>query len=137
MKIRNVLLLCVSLAIVSTCSSLKNFREELKDTVVAYNDLLRWGEFNKAKHFVDASVRQEFEARAQAAKNVKIADYRILNADFETGEGEQIVEVEFDYYTSPTYLIKTLIDKQKWSYIYVEKEKEKRWRLMTPIPDFR
>jgi hypothetical protein len=137
MKIRNVLLLCVSLAIVSTCSSLKNFREELKDTVVAYNDLLRWGEFNKAKHFVDASVRQEFEARAQAAKNVKIADYRILNADFETGEGEQIVEVEFDYYTSPTYLIKTLKDKQKWSYIYVEKEKEKRWRLMTPIPDFR
>jgi hypothetical protein len=137
MKIRNVLLLCVSLAIVSTCSSLKNFREELKDTVVAYNDLLRWGEFNKAKHFVDASVRQEFEARAQAAKNVKIADYRILNADFETGEGEQIVDVEFDYYTSPTYLIKTLIDKQKWSYIYVEKEKEKRWRLMTPIPDFR
>jgi hypothetical protein len=137
MKIRNVLLLCVSLAIVSTCSSLKNFREELKDTVVAYNDLLRWGEFNKAKHFVDASVRQEFEARAQAAKNVKIADYRILNADFETGEGEQIVDVEFDYYTFPTYLIKTLIDKQKWSYIYVEKEKEKRWRLMTPIPDFR
>jgi len=136
-KMRNVLLLCVSLAIVSACSSLKSFREELKDTVVAYNDLLRWGEFNKAKHFVDESVWQEFEARAQAAKNVKIADYRILNADFEAVKGEQIVEVEFDYYTSPTYLVKTLIDKQKWSYIYVEKEKEERWCLMTPIPDFR
>jgi hypothetical protein len=137
MKMRNVLLLCVSLAIVSACSSLKGFREELKDTVVAYNDLLRWNEFNKAKHFVDESVRQEFEARVQATKNVKIADYRILNADFESEKGEQIVEVEFDYYISPTYLVKTLIDKQKWSYTYVEKEKEKRWRLMTPIPDFR
>jgi hypothetical protein len=136
-KIRNVLLLCVSLAIVSACSSLKSFREELKDNVIAYNDSLRWGEFNKAKNFLDESVRQEFEARVQAAKNVKIADYRILNTDFEPEKGEQIVEVEFDYYISPTYLVKTLIDKQKWSYIYVEKEKEKRWRLMTPIPDFR
>jgi hypothetical protein len=136
-KMRNVLLLCVSLAIVSACSSLKSFREELNDTVVAYNDFLRWNEFNKAKHFVDESVRQEFEARVQAAKNVKIAEYRILNTDFEPEKGEQTVEVEFDYYTSPTYLVKTLMDKQKWSYVYVEKEKEKRWRLMTPIPDFR
>ena len=134
---RNVLLLCVSLAIVSACSSLKSFREELKDTVIAYNDLLRWNEFNKAKNFVDESLRQEFEARAKAAKNVKIADYRILNADFEAEKGEQIVEVEFDYYISPVYLVKTLVDKQKWSYVYIQKEKKKRWRLITPLPEFR
>jgi len=127
----------VSLAIVSACSSLKSFREELKDTVIAYNDLLRWNEFNKAKNFVDESLRQEFEARAKAAKNVKIADYRILNADFEAEKGEQIVEVEFDYYISPVYLVKTLVDKQKWSYVYIQKEKKKRWRLISLLPEFK
>jgi hypothetical protein len=134
---RNVLLLCAVFAIVSACSSLRSSREELKDTVTAYNDLLRWNEFNKAKNFVDDSVRKEFESSAQAAKNARIADYRILNADFEAQNGDQIVEVEFDYYVSPTYLVKTLLDKQKWSYIYVEKDKRKHWRLMTPMPDFK
>lgn len=133
---RGILLLCVSLAIISACSSLRSFREDLKDTVIAYNDLLRWNEFNKAKNFMDDSVRQEFEARAQAAKNVEIADYRILNADLEAQSGEQIVEVEFDYYVSPTYLVRTLLDKQKWSYVYVEKDNREHWRLMTPMPDF-
>jgi hypothetical protein len=114
-----------------------NLREELNDTVIAYNDLLRWGEFNKAKNFADESVRQEFEARAKATKNLKIADYRILDAAFEAEKGEQIVEVEFYYYISPAYLVKTLVDKQEWSYVPVGKEKKKQWRLMTPLPEFK
>jgi hypothetical protein len=134
---RNVSVLCVLIVIVSACSTLTNLREELNNTVIAYNDLLRWGEFNKAKHFADESVRQEFEARAKATKNVKIADYRILDADFEAEKGEQTVEVEFDYYISPAYLVKTLVDKQKWSYVFMGKEKKKQWRLMTPLPEFK
>ena len=134
---RNVLVLCVLIVIVSACSTLTSLREELDDTVMAYNDLLRWGEFNKAKIFADVSVRQEFEARAKATKNVKIADYRILGTAFEAEKGEQIVEVEFDYYISPAYLVKTLVDQQKWSYVSIGKEKKKQWRLMTPLPEFK
>jgi len=137
LKMRNILLLCISVAIMSACGTLKSLREDLKDTVVAYNDSIRWGQYIKAEHFVDDSVRQEFEARAKAAKNVKIADYRIMNTDFEAEKGEQIVEVEFDYYISPVYQVKTLVDEQKWSYIFVEREKAKQWRLMTPLPEFR
>ena len=134
---RTVLLLCISVAIVSACSTLSGLREDLKDTVVAYNDSIRWGQFNKAEHFVYDSVRQEFEARTKAAKNVKIADYRILSTDFEVDKGEQTVEVEFDYYISPVYQVKTLVDEQKWSYVFVEREKKKQWRLMTPLPEFK
>jgi hypothetical protein len=134
---RKVLFLCILIAIVSACSTLTNLREDLDNTVIAYNDLLRWNELNKAKYFVDESLRQEFEARTKAAKNVKIADYRILDADFKAEEGEQMVKVEFDYYISPAYVVKTLIDKQKWSYVYIEKEKKKHWRLMSPLPEFK
>jgi hypothetical protein len=98
---------------------------------------LRRGEFNRAKNFVDQSQKEDFEARAKIAKNVKIVDYHIVNADFEAARGEQIVEVEFDYYISPVYMVKTLIDKQKWSYVSIEKEKKKRWRLITTLPEFK
>jgi hypothetical protein len=90
-----------------------------------------------ARNFVDQSQREEFEARAKTAKNVKIVDYRIVNADFEADRGEQIVEVEFDYYISPAYIVKTIIDEQKWSYVSTEKEKKKQWRLITTLPEFR
>lgn len=134
---RNILLLCVSILIVSACSTLTSIREDLDNTVITYNDLLHRGEFNLAKNLVDQSKWQEFEARAKTAKNVKVVDYRIVNANFEVEKGEQMVEVEFDYYTSPAYIVKTLIDKQKWFYVYVEQEKKRQWRLMSPLPEFK
>jgi len=134
---RNILLICLLSVIISACSTLTSLREDLDDTVIAYNDLLRRSEFNRAKNFVDQSQKEDFEARAKIAKNVKIVDYRIVNADFEAARGEQLVEVEFDYYISPVYMVKTLIDKQKWSYVSIEKEKKKRWRLITTLPEFK
>jgi len=134
---RNILFICVLSVIISACSTLTSLREDLDNTVIAYNDLLRRGEFNIAKNFVDQSQREDFEARAKTAKDVKIVDYRIVNADFEAARGEQIVEVEFEYYISPVYMVKTLIDKQKWSYVSIEKEKKKRWRLITTLPEFK
>ena len=134
---RNILFICVISVIISACSTLTSIREDLDNTVITYNDLLRRGEFSRAKNFVDQSQKEDFEARAKIAKNVKIVDYRIVNADFEAARGEQIVEVEFDYYISPVYMVKTLIDKQKWSYVSIEKEKKKWWRLITTLPEFR
>src|SRR4030042_3658743 len=134
---RNILLICVLSIIIRAVSTLTSLREDLDDTVIAYNDLLRRGEFNRAKNFVDQSQKEDFEARAKITKNVKIVDYHIVNADFEAARGEQIVEVEFVYYISPVYMVKTLIDKQKWSYVSIEKEKKKRWRLITTLPEFK
>jgi len=137
---RTLLVLLLSILILTACiDRLKILREDLQNTVGEYNDLLRWGEFNKAKLFTDDSIREEFEARAKAAKarNIKLADYRTVSTDFKAEKGEQIVEVEFDYYTSPTYLLKTLLDKQRWSFVYIKEEKKKRWRLMTPLPEFK
>ena len=134
---RNILFICVISVIISPCSTLTSLREDLDDTVIAYNDLLRRGEFSRAKNFVDQSQKEDFEAIAKIAKNVKIVDYRIVNADFEAARGEQIVEVEFDYYISPAYIVKTIIDEQKWSYVSTEKEKKKQWRLIATLPEFR
>jgi len=135
---RTLIVFLLSIVVLTACfDRLKVFREDLQNTVTEYNDLLRWGEFNKAKLYTDTSIREEFEASAKNAKNVKIVDYRVLSTDFEAEKGEQIVEVEFDYYTSLTNVVKTSLDKQKWSFVYVKEEKKKRWRLMSPLPEFK
>jgi len=134
-----VTLLLSTIVFTACIDAFKRFREDLQETVIAYNDLLRWNEFNKAKLFTDDSIRKEFEAGAKAlkARNLKVADYRIVSADFVAEREEKIIEVEFDYYTSPSYLLKTLLDKQRWSLIYMKEEKKYRWRLMTPLPEFK
>lgn len=138
---RILLVLLLSIMVLTACinRALEAFRKDLQSIVIEYNYFLRWNEFNKAKFYTDSSIREEFEDRAKAAKdkNVKVVDYRILSTDFEAEKGEQIVEVEFDYYTSPTYLLKTLLDKQRWSFVYIKEEKKKQWRLMTPLPEFK
>jgi hypothetical protein len=136
---RTLLVLLLSFGVLTACvdRALNALREDLQNTVIEYNDLLRWGEFNKAKLYTDSSIREKFGASAKAAKNVKIVDYRVLSTDFEVEKGEQIVEVELDYYTFQTNVVKTSLDKQRWSFVYVKEEKKKRWRLMTPLPEFK
>ena len=98
--------------------------DELNNSVREYNELVRRNDFEKAKGFAADAVKQEFTARAEAAKNVKVAEYRILNIDYEDFKGAEIVKVQFDYYLPPASAVKTLVDEQVWSFVYVKEEGE-------------
>ena len=131
------LLLLVALFTACAGEALKSTREDLLSSITGYNDLLRRGEFDKAKSFVVESKQAEFDARAKAAQGVKVAEYRLMRTDFETEKGEEIIDVELKYTISPGSEVKTLIDKQKWSFVYVKEEKKKRWRLFSALPEFK
>jgi uncharacterized protein YcfL len=138
---KKMLVLPLSLTLfVLACGGAKALRsvtDDLQSTVREYNDLLKQNELDKAELFTVESVREEFEARAKAAKNVKVTDYRILRTDFETLKGEEMVEVKFDYYIPPSATLRTVLDEQKWSFVYAKDEKRKVWRLMSPLPEFK
>ncbi len=110
---------------------------DLDSSVTEYNDLLRANEFDKAKSFVDESKRDEFEARAKAAPGLKVVGYNILRRDYQVGKGEETVDVEFRYTIPASAQVKTLIDEQKWLFVYVKEEKRKRWRLVSLLPEFK
>jgi hypothetical protein len=134
-------LLAIPLVILCVCAcasynALVADRDELNDSIKAYNDLVRRNDFEKAKSFAVDTVRQEFAARAAAAKDVRVAEYRILSVDYEDHKGAEIVKVQFDYYLPASSALKTLVDEQVWSFVYVKEEGSKRWKLMTPLPDF-
>jgi hypothetical protein len=139
-NMKKLVVLSFLIVLFTACGSnkaLQSFRENLQRSVREYNDLVRQNEFDKAKFFVYESVRDEFGVRAKAAKSVKVTDYRVLSTDYETGKGEEIIEVHFNYYIPPSDTLKTVMDRQKWSFVYVKDEERKRWRLMTPLPEFK
>jgi len=139
---KTFLLLFLVVVFCTACASekaLESYREDLQSDVTEYNDLLRANEFDKAKYFVYESKQDEFEAMAKAAQGLglKIVGYSILRTDYEIGKGQEIVDVELAYTMPAGSQMKTLIDKQKWSFVYVKEEKKKRWRLLSPLPEFK
>ena len=112
-------------------------REDLDNTIREYNDLVSQKEFDKAKHFVADFTREDFEVRTRAAGPVKIVGYRILSREFSTVTAKETVNVEFEYSISPSTQKKTFIDNQSWSFLYEKEEGKKRWRLTTPLPEFK
>jgi hypothetical protein len=129
---RNILLVFVLIAGLVSCS--KNIHEEFQRSLDSYNNLMRQNEFDSASRFAAPSVREEFISRARV-KDIRIFDFRIVNAQYDEAKGKASVDVSIDYYLKTTYRAKTLLDREEWAFI--EENGVKGWRLMSPPPDFK
>jgi hypothetical protein len=111
-------------------------KEQFEKSNRDYNKMLRWQEAEAAAlNFVDKANREEYLARVEAAKEVKIADYRIKTVECDTVTGVAKVKVEIDYYIPPAVVMKSLVDHQEW--IYVQEGDTKNWRLKSLYPEFK
>ena len=111
-----------------------NLRRNLDESITQYNDLLRKNMLDAASRFTTETLAREFEARAEAAKGMKMLDYRIVAVKYDEKKSEAEARVEIDYYSLSTFRMKTLTDNQKWAYL--EERGSKRWRLTSPLPEF-
>lgn len=135
MSISRLILLLILLPALAACSSLAVVGLECEKSAKEYNRMLRWQEYEAATIvFVDEPLRNEFQQRIAAIKDVKMADYRVKSLECKPEKGEATVKVEFDYYTPPSMTLKTAEDVQKW--IYREENGKKQWRLTTLLPEF-
>lgn len=110
-------------------------REQFDRNLEAYNEAVRWLEWGNASLYTEDSIREEFKARAVAAKDVKIADYRIVSRIYDPEKREATVEVDIDYYKVFSPAVRTLHDTQKWAYF--DEKGTKGWRLISLPPEFR
>ncbi len=139
-KIVAFLLTLSFLAVLMSCATeemtpgVRKLLDELDKNVREYNDLLRSNQLDKARLYTTESLWEGFDTRA---KDVKIINYRILSRDVEEGKGAETVKVEIDYSIPPSNVVKTVLDNQYWSYVYVKKEGKKIWMLITPLPEFK
>jgi hypothetical protein len=127
--------------LLSSCASYKaltEVRDDFDRRVREYNNLLSSEKFEQAGSLVVESHRGDFNTRANAARNVQVIDYQILSITDEIQEkGAATANVQINYTIPPSSEIKTVVDSQNWSYVYVKEEGRKRWCLMTLLPEFK
>ena len=112
-----------------------SMRGEFEKSVNQYAELVRTHKMDLAGSFTTDALREEFNARAGAAKNMRVVDYRVAGVKFDEQKGEAEVWVEIDYYTLSAYKLRTVADIQKWSYL--DEGGIKRWKLVSLLPEFK
>ncbi len=132
---RTVLLMICIVIVFINCSGRHAIRGEFEESLIKYNDLVRWNEFNEASLFVIESLSEDYMARVKATKDVRVTEYRILKKKYDEVKGEAEVQVEIDYYNLFSLRVKTLLDTQKW--VFVDEKDKKGWRLVSPFPEFK
>ena len=100
-----------------------------------YNQLVRWGDFDRAMIFTSSSISEEFGERVKAAKDARITDYNIVDVKYDEKKLEASAVVTFSYYLSTSGRVTKVTDKQKWAYI--DEGGVKSWRLKSLLPQFR
>ena len=131
---KKFLIVMMIAAVVSACSSRQAIRGEFEFSVKKYNDMIRWHDMSSAVSFAADSLGEEFMARVKAAKDVQVVEYRILKTKYNEAQGEAEVLVEIDYYRLSSNRLMTLVDVQKWAYIF--EGGEKHWKLVSLLPEF-
>lgn len=114
-----------------------NIREEFDQSMKGYNKMLRWRDIeNAGVIYLDPELRETFMKTAEAIKKrgVTITDYRILTSECIPEKSSGEVVAEFDYYILPSNRIKTLVYRQKWTYL--DAEDKKGWQLKSSLPAF-
>ena len=101
--------------------------EALKESQRSYTEALRWGDLDKAAHYVDPEMRGNFLALADAFDKVRITDYDIGDVDLNQDTlAEAEVDVTYRGYALPAYVEKRVRDHQVW---YRDKDSGSEWRI--------
>jgi hypothetical protein len=118
----------------SSCSTYST-RGELDETARAYSIVVRWKQFETADLFAASSIRDEFEKRVKAAKEVEVMDYEIIDVEYDEAKKKATVNAKISYSTRSSNRVRSLVDKQIW--MYEEQKGSKGWRLTTLLPEFK
>ncbi len=131
---RNLLWSLLLVLALSACSAYF-LRDDFDQSLDRYNHLVRWHDLDAASLFVTEPLLKQYQARASAARDIRIVDYRIVRTNFDAERRTASVEIEIDYYHVASNRLKTMHDKQEWAYL--EETGTKRWRLMSLLPEFK
>jgi hypothetical protein len=130
---RKIFILLAAVFVVAACSA--NIRDDFDTAFTKYNDLLARNDLRASGLFVVDAAKETYIKSADAAKNARIFEYRIVNKKIDEPNRKARVDVELDYYMTSSNRVKTLRYVQEW--IWIEEKDFKGWRLLTPVPEFK
>jgi hypothetical protein len=107
--------------------------ESLQTTLLAYANVIRWGEIEEAVKYVDPQTLKDHPLTSidmERYKQVRVASYN-EQPPVPAGSGEILQVVKIDLININTQTERTIVDKQIWRY----DEKSKHWHVVSGLPD--
>ncbi len=130
---RNLFIILTAVFVLAACSA--NIREEFDPAFTKYNDILARNDLQASIMFVADKAKEEYIKSADAAKEARVFEYRIIDKKVDEPTRKARVNVELEYYMNYSNRVKTLRYVQEW--IWIEEKDLKDWRLLTPLPAFK
>jgi hypothetical protein len=135
---RAALIAVLSTAFAAACANLSMQHMQSKETILEdtlknYAATIRWGDMLQAQAFVDPAYRQAHplsDLDMQRYRQVQVTAYNDQPAA-PLNDNEIAQTVEIGLVNVNTQTARSIIDHQVWRY----DEKQKRWWLMTGLPD--
>lgn len=128
-----ILALLISLSLFAGCATPTKKKDALDATLESYASTIRWGNFEDAVAFIDPAVLKEHPLTGldlQRYQQVRVSGYNPQSprplGDKEIGQVVEVILIN-----NNTQSVRSLIDRQRWRY----DDKDKRWWLMTGLPD--
>jgi len=127
--------LLLSLLLLTGCGEMSSHSKNdiLTNTLVAYANALRWGDFEQAMTFLDPDLLKDHPLSSldkERYKQVRVVSYNERPV-VPAGKGEVQQVVEIGLLNINTQTERTVIDRQLWRY----DESKKRWHLVSGLPD--
>ena len=96
-------------------ASLSSRQTSLNETVVNYNDMFRWRDYESASEYAIPSIREDFMAAAESWKrDLNVTDYEINKITLEQSGKEATVVVTRSFYKTPSVTVQRQEIRQRW-----------------------
>ena len=130
--LRTILLLGIT-ALLTACPKTKE-ETDLSETLLRYDTIIRWAQWDAAVDFVDPEYLEEHPVTRldlDRLRLFKVTQYSVRSAiPFDEGNGlVQIVEIKM--FNKHQARERVVIDEQTWKY----NEEVERWQLHSGLPD--
>jgi hypothetical protein len=130
-----IYLMALMFALCAGCGAVaeQSKNSELSTTLIAYANVIRWGDFEQALTFVDPKTLKEHPLSTldkERYKQVRVISYneRPVVPD---GPSQVIQVVEIGVLNINTQTERNIVDKQVWRY----DETSKHWHISSGLPD--
>ena len=107
--------------------------EQLSEMTKAYEQAIRWSEFDYAMVFLKPSELEANPPDESFYKRIKVTAYKMKKTALSEDETQAIQIVEISYYKINNVIVKSITDHQLWEW----DTKEKQWYLQSGLPDFK
>ena len=112
---RRPLVLASLVCIVAACGPGQKSKDSLHETILIFNDGVRWGRLQQVLPRIHPdSVEHFVEMHKEFGKDIKISDYELINAQHDIDNKKADVTVQITWYRESEMVVKSTILIQHW-----------------------